>query len=61
LRVDVKKMLAAGQVVSLSPGDVVLVPDSPWYTVRYVLEVATTVTSFATLAMTVVIFARGVK
>ena len=61
IRVDLKRMLAAGQVISLSPGDVVLVPDSPWYTVRYVLEVATTVTSFATLAMTVMIYAKQVK
>jgi hypothetical protein len=50
-------MLGAGQVVPLSPGDVVMVPDSPWYTMRYVLDVATTVASFATLTLTILIFA----
>jgi protein involved in polysaccharide export with SLBB domain len=57
IRVNLKRMLAAGQVVPLSPGDVVMVPDSPWYTMRYVLDVATTVASFGTLAMTILIFA----
>jgi hypothetical protein len=61
IRVDLKKMLAAAQVVSLSPGDVVMVPDSPWYSIRYALEVATAVASFATLAMTIVIYAGGGK
>ena len=53
VKVDVKKMLASGQVVSLSPGDIVMVPDSPWYSMRYALEVATTIVSFATLAFVV--------
>ena len=57
IRVDLKRMLGAGQVVPLSPGDVVMVPDSPWYTMRYVLDVATTVASFATLTLTILIFA----
>jgi protein involved in polysaccharide export with SLBB domain len=57
IRVDLKRTLAAGKVVPLSPGDVVMVPDSPWYTLREVLDVATTVTSFATLTMTILIFA----
>jgi len=59
IEVDLKKMLAAGQVVSLSPGDVVMVPDSPWYTMRYVLGVATTVASFVTLALTIMIYTGG--
>ncbi len=57
IRVDLKRMLGSGQVVPLSPGDVVMVPDSPWYTMRYAFDVATTVTSFATLAITILIFA----
>jgi protein involved in polysaccharide export with SLBB domain len=54
-KVNLPKMLAAGQIVELSPGDVVMVPDSPWYKMRYALTVVTTVVSFATLAMTVLI------
>ena len=53
IRIDLKKMLAAGRVISLSPGDVVIVPDSPWYSLRYGLEVVSTVASLATLAMVV--------
>ncbi|MBM3332051.1 hypothetical protein FJY68_09420 [candidate division WOR-3 bacterium] len=60
-RIDVKKVLAAGQVIPLSPGDVVLVPNSPWYSLRYVLDAVTTVASVATLAMTAVILSRQVQ
>jgi protein involved in polysaccharide export with SLBB domain len=52
-RIDLKKMLDAGQVVPLSPGDVVMVPNSPWYAIRDGLSITTTVVSFATLALTI--------
>jgi protein involved in polysaccharide export with SLBB domain len=56
LKVDLKQVLARGDVVSLSPGDVVTVPNSPWYSIRYALSVASTIVSFATLTMTVLIY-----
>ena len=54
-RIDLKKMLETGQVIQLSPGDVVMVPNSPWYSMRYGLGVLSTVVSFATLAVTVMV------
>ncbi|MCX6844553.1 MAG: SLBB domain-containing protein, partial [candidate division WOR-3 bacterium] len=53
MRIDLKKMLDAGQVVPLSPGDVVMVPDSPWYSIRDGLTITSTVVSFATLVLTI--------
>jgi protein involved in polysaccharide export with SLBB domain len=55
VKVNLPKTLAAGQIVELSPGDVVMVPDSPWYKLQYGLGVVNTVVSFATLAMTIII------
>lgn len=55
LRIDLKKMLETGQVIPLSPGDIVIVPNSPWYSMRYGLGVLSTVVSFATLAVTVMV------
>ena len=57
-RIDLKKMLETGQVIPLSPGDVVMVPNSPWYSMRYVLGVVGTIASFATLAMTVMLWTK---
>ncbi len=37
IRIDLKKMLATGQVVPLNPGDIVMVPNSFWYSMRYAL------------------------
>lgn len=54
-RIDLKKMLETGQVIPLSPGDIVMVPNSPWYSMRYGLGVLSTVVSFATLAVTVMV------
>ncbi|GEM_PF-406222 len=51
MRIDLKKMLAAGQVIPLSPGDVVMVPNSPWYSIRDGLSITTTVVSFASLIL----------
>jgi len=53
IKIDLKKMLGSGQVIPLSPGDVVIVPNSPWYALRYGLSVVSTVASLATLALVV--------
>jgi len=54
IKVDLKKMLTAGQVVPLSPGDVVMVPNSPWYIIRDGISIVTTVVSFTTLVLVIV-------
>lgn len=53
MRVDVQAMLTSGQVVRLSPGDVVIVPTSGWANVRDWLAVLTSVASLVTLVLTV--------
>ena len=53
VKVDLRRMLAAGQVVPLSPGDVVMVPNSPWYVMRDGMSIVTTIVSFATLVLVV--------
>jgi hypothetical protein len=53
VNINLKKMLFSGQVISLSPGDVVLVPNSAWYSVQQYLSVTTTLVSVATLIFTV--------
>ncbi len=52
-RINLQAMLATGQVVRLSPGDVVIVPSSPWYYIRDGLAVLTTAASLITLFLTV--------
>jgi hypothetical protein len=51
--IDLQKMLGAAQVIPLSPGDVVMVPNSAWYRIRDGLSITTTVVSFATLILTI--------
>jgi hypothetical protein len=53
VNINLKKMLFSGQVISLSPGDVVLVPNSAWYSVQQYLSVTTTLVSVATLIFTI--------
>jgi len=53
--VDLKKMIGTGQTIALSPGDVVILPNSFWYSMRYGLAVVSTVVSFATLAITIMV------
>jgi len=53
MRINLQAMLYAGQVVRLSPGDVVIVPSSPWYYIRDGLAVLTTAASLVTLFLTV--------
>jgi hypothetical protein len=47
-------MLVSGQVVRLAPGDVVIVPSSPWYHVRDWISIVTVASTLATLVLTVV-------
>ena len=53
VNINVKTMLFSGQIISLSPGDIVIVPSSAWYTVFRYLSVTTTLVSVATLIFTV--------
>jgi protein involved in polysaccharide export with SLBB domain len=53
MNINLKKMLDAGQVVPLSPGDVVMVPNSLWYRVRDGISIVTTISSFATLVLVI--------
>ncbi len=56
-RIDLQAMLTTGQVVRLSPGDVVIVPSSPWYYMRDVLSILSTAAGFVTLYFTVMTWA----
>jgi len=58
-RIDLKKVLASGQVIQLSPGDVVMIPNSAWYVITDAISVVTVVASLATLAITFMTWARG--
>jgi len=51
--IDLRKMLGAGEVVPLYPGDVVMVPNSPWYSIRDGLTATTAIVSLATLVFTI--------
>lgn len=57
VNINLKKMLFSGQVISLSPGDIVLVPSSAWYSVQQYLSITTTLVSVATLIFTVMTWA----
>lgn len=50
-RIDLQKMMNSGQVLRLAPGDVVIVPSSPWRNVRDWLTVLTSVASLASLVL----------
>jgi protein involved in polysaccharide export with SLBB domain len=52
-RIDMQKMMGSGQVLRLAPGDVVIVPSSPWYNVRDWLAVITSAGTLATLVLTI--------
>jgi protein involved in polysaccharide export with SLBB domain len=57
-RINLEEMLNKGQVVRLSPGDVVIVPSTAWYSFRDGLAVATTLVSAVTLIITVLNWRR---
>jgi len=51
VRVNVEQMLARGDVVALSPGDVVIVPRTWWYSVRDQFVVVSTVAVLVNLGL----------
>jgi hypothetical protein len=51
--VDLRQSLAAGRAIPLSPGDVVMVPRSLWYSIRDELAVVTTLAIFVNLYFTI--------
>jgi protein involved in polysaccharide export with SLBB domain len=57
-RIDLQKMMDSGQVARLAPGDVVIVPSSPWYNVRDWFTGVTMATTLVTLAITILSWAR---
>lgn len=52
-RINLQAMLDKGEVVRLSPGDVVIVPSSPWYHIRDGLVVVTSAATFVILILTI--------
>jgi protein involved in polysaccharide export with SLBB domain len=55
---NLKQALGSGQVISVTPGDVLIVPRSLWYSVRDELVVVTTLAVFANLYFTIANGAR---
>jgi hypothetical protein len=53
MNINLKKMLFSGQIIPLSPGDIVMVPNSAWYSIREYFSITTTVVSFTTLVFTI--------
>ncbi len=53
IRIDLQKMMDSGQVVRLAPGDVVIVPSSPWSRIRDGLVVLTSAASLVTVVLTI--------
>ena len=53
MRINLQAMLNKGQIVRLSPGDVVIVPPSPWYNVERNIWVLSTVLTLASLVLLV--------
>lgn len=51
--IDLQKMMGSGQILRLAPGDVVLVPSSPWNNVRDWLAVITSAATLVTLVLTI--------
>jgi protein involved in polysaccharide export with SLBB domain len=52
-RIDLQRMMDSGQVLRLAPGDVVIVPSSPWSYVRDGLVVLTSAASLVTVVLTI--------
>lgn len=59
MRINLQAMLDKGEVVRLSPGDVVIVPSSAWYYIRDGLVVLTSAASLVTVVLTVMTWAKG--
>jgi len=56
-RIDLQKMMDSGQVARLGPGDVVIVPSSPWFYIRDGLVVLTSAASLVTVVLTIMYWA----
>jgi len=54
MRINLKRSLNQGNIIFLSPGDVVLVPAGFWSRVRDNLPVITTLAIFANLTLTII-------
>jgi hypothetical protein len=52
-RINLQRMMDSGEILRLSPGDVVIVPSSPWPNVRDWLTVVTSISTLVTLVLTV--------
>jgi len=59
VRINVGRVLAKGDVIPLSPGDVVIVPRSVWYTIRDEFWIVTTGAVLVNLALTIYALAGG--
>ena len=57
-RIDLQKMMDSGQVARLGPGDVVIVPSSPWFYIRDGLVVLTSAASLVTVVLTIMNWAE---
>lgn len=53
VRVNLNRVLGAGEVYRLSPGDVVIVSGSPWYYIRDGITVAGSVGALVVLVLTI--------
>jgi hypothetical protein len=54
VRINLKKSLSKGEVIPLSPGDVVIVPRSFWYGFRDQLTIVTSVAVLTNLTLTII-------
>jgi len=54
VKVNLKEQLNSGKPLMLSPGDVIIVPRSLWYTIRDELAIVTSLAVFANLALTII-------
>ena len=57
-QIDLQKMMDSGQVLRLAPGDVVIVPASPWSYIRDGLVVLTTAATLVTVVLTIMNWAK---
>ncbi len=58
VRINLKQILSRGEIIPLSPGDVVIVPRSFWYTLRDQLTIVTSLAIFTNLTLTIINLAR---
>ncbi|MFO7675823.1 MAG: SLBB domain-containing protein [bacterium] len=61
VRLDVSRLLEKGDVVPLSPGDVVIVPRSAWYTIRNELWAVTALGVLINLGLTIYVLTGGTR